>query len=147
MLDPQTSLNLNQVQVIVQGMYAIAKCDEVHQTELVLLREFYENCRQDSQGLSDFDDLIHQDLDSQRAVHILDNEELRITFLRSCIFLAYADGSYSDKERQCVAQFAKDLQVDAETLAILEQQVGDTLMQNIARIQNVEALKEVAAEL
>jgi DnaJ-domain-containing protein 1 len=78
---------------------------------------------------------------------VLDSVELKGVFLHSCVLLAYADGKYSATERAKVAEFAKALGMAADQLASIEEAVSDHLMQQIARIENIDALGEVAREL
>ncbi|MDX2052191.1 MAG: hypothetical protein SFV15_07365 [Polyangiaceae bacterium] len=140
------NLGLDHVQVIVRGMHAVAKADGVHQVELVLLREFYEGCRQEVAGLSGFEDLIAGEFDLTHAKEVLNTPELKDTFLRSCVFLGYADGLYSAQERALVKRFATELGVVKE-LEEIEEQVGGELVQRVARIKNVDGLKAVVASL
>jgi tellurite resistance protein len=140
-------LGLNHVQVIIRGMYAVAKSDDVHQTELVLIRQFYEACREDVSGLADFEDVIARDFDKDEAAEILSTPELRRTFLKSCYLLAFADGEFSEKEGAVLAKLADDLGVDEAMQAAVREEVQDYLLRQISRIQNVDALMEVAKEL
>ncbi len=140
-------LGLDHVQAIVRGMHAVAKADGVHQVELVLLREFYENCRQEVAGLSGFEDLIGAEFDLAHAKDVLTTPDLKDMFIRSCVFLGYADGLYSQAERALVARFATGLGLAEGALQEIEQQVGGELVQSVARIKNVDALKAVVSSL
>lgn len=142
-----TSLELNDVQVIIRGMYAVAKSDGVHESELVLMREFYDTCRRDVGGLADFDDIISQDFDAGEARDILNTDELKNIFLTSCWFLAFADGKVTDKEKSTIAGFGQKLEVNAERLNIIYEQVKDHLLAHISNIQNIDALGEVMKEM
>src|SRR5262245_48411358 len=99
-------LTLNQVQVIVRGMYAVAKSDGMHSSEMVMMKEFYDTCRAQVKGLADFQDVVSQDFDPKTAKEILSTRELRNTFMTSCLFLAFADGDYTEPERTIIADFA-----------------------------------------
>lgn len=143
----QVNLGLDHVQVIVRGMHAVAKADGLHPAELVLLREFYEGCRQEVAGLSGFDDLISVEFDLAQAKEVLNSAELQAMLLKSCVFLAYADGRYSDGERATVARFAQGLAVAPGVLEEIESQVGGELVQSVARVKNVDALKSVVKSL
>jgi DnaJ-domain-containing protein 1 len=143
----KVALGLNHVQVITRGMYAVAQCDGVHQTELVLLKEFYEGCRREVDGLSSFEEVIRIEFDAANSKEILDTPVLREVFLKSCLLLAYADGVFSDSERERVKGFAKALDVDDALRENLEEQVRDHLLQQVAHIRNLEVLQEVAREL
>jgi len=140
-------LGLNHLQVIIRGMYAVAKADDVHQAELVMLREFYAACRSEGSGLADFDDVIAQDFDKDEALEILDTPELRRALLTSCVLLAFADGEFSEKEGAVIDRIAADMGVGGEALAAAREEVQDYLLRQISKIQNVDALLEVAGEL
>jgi len=140
-------LGLNHVQIMVRGMFAVAQCDGVHATELVLLREFYSGCQQAAGGLADFDDLVRVPFDAETACDVLESAEHRQVFLRSCLLLAFADGGYSSGERAKITEFAGALEVDSAILAELEDQVRDHLLRQVASIQNIDALRAVANEM
>lgn len=140
-------LELNQVQVIVRGMYAVAKSDGVHSSEMVMIKEFYDSCRAQVQGLTEFKELVSQDFDAQEAKDILDTAELRNTFMTSCLFLAFADGYYSEPERTIIADFAAALDISHEQLSTLEDLVKDYLIMQISGISNIDALREIAASM
>lgn len=140
------TLGINHVQVFVQGMSTVSRCDGVHPAEMTMLRGFYEGCQQDAQALTRFDDLVRNELSLEHARQVLDTPALRVEFLRSCVFLGYADGSYSKAERGKVLEFATALNIDTPTLAEIEAEVADVLMQQMAPLQNIDAVREVARE-
>ena len=140
------TLGINHIQVIVRGMYDIAKSDGLHDAELVMLRGFYEDCRRESEALTEFDDLLKIPFDLKEARLILDTDMRKAAFLQSCVMLAYADGNYSAEERTKVREFAAALGVSAPALATIESAVADNLMQQLTKVKNMDALREVAAE-
>lgn len=140
-------LGLPHIQFIVQALYELAETDGIHATEKVMLRGFYDQCRDDAKGLTSFEELIRCDFDAGRAAELFATEELKACFLQSCVLLAYADGRYSSGERAKVRSYADMLEVSADNLAQLEEAVSDHLLQQIAVIENVEAVQRVAAEL
>jgi hypothetical protein len=140
-------LGLNHVQVIVQGMMGVARCDGVHQTEQVLVKQFYEACRTDAGGLADFEDLARTPFNAESARDVLDSDALRQVFLKSCVLLAHADGKYTEAERKQVSQYASLLKVEPTALQTIEEEVSGILLRQISRIQNLDALRSVASEL
>jgi uncharacterized membrane protein YebE (DUF533 family) len=140
-------LGLNHVQVIVRGMYAVAKSDGVHETELVMMQGFYESCRSDDDGLTSFKELIEVPLDLAEAKEALDTDALRQAFLKSCLFLAFADGVYSDGEKKAVRQLAAGVGLSESDVSSLESVVKGELLRQVSRVQNMESLKEVATSL
>lgn len=141
------ALELHHVQFIVRALYDLAETDGVHDAERVMLRGFYDQCQEDAHALTSFDELISADFDAARAAELFDSEELKATFLQSCVFLAYADGHYSAGERAKVRAYADSLRVPPQHLATIEDAVGDHLLQQISRIENTEALQKVAADI
>ena len=146
-LPQEASLGLNQIQVIVKAMVALSKCDGVHDAERVMIRGFYENCQRDAAAIADYEQLVAQPFDAAEAREILDSEFLRHTVLRSCLLLAHADGEYSAGEQRFIAKLAADLGVNEVALDELEEGVKEHLLQQIARVGNVDALRSVAGEL
>lgn len=140
-------LKLNHIQVMVRGMYAVAQCEGVHPTELILLKEFYEGCRAQVQGLASFEEVVEGPIEADTMRDILDSPALREMFLKSCLLLAFADGVFSECERNKLRGFAEALFVDDERRAQLEDEVRDHLLKQIAHLQNVEALRDVVGTL
>src|SRR4029079_12363126 len=100
-------LELKHVRVIVQGMVKVANSDGAHERELVLIRQFYESCRADEQGLAEFSDLVKAPLDIDVARDVLATPDLKATFLASCYLVAYADGELSKQESEALAQLVQ----------------------------------------
>ncbi len=142
-----TTLEINDVQVIIRGLYAVAKSDGIHDSELVMMREFYDTCRADVGGLAEFDDIISQPFDAAEAKEILGTDELKNIFLTSCWFLAFADGQVTDLEKSTIAEFGRALEMSDEQLTTIHEQVKDFLLAHISNIHNIDALKEVMSEM
>lgn len=142
-----TKLGINHVQVIVRGMYELASCDGLHESEKVLMLAFYEECRRETGALTSFAEVVARPFDADEARTVLDTEELRVAFLHSCLLLAHADGSYSAAERAKIESYAAVLGMAGTPLALLTQAAGDALMQSVSRISNTDALQQVAASL
>jgi tellurite resistance protein len=147
MILSEAPLDLHHVQAIVRAMHEVALSDGMHEAERVMLRGFYDACQEDARALASFDELIATPFDAAGAKEIFDSRERRAALLQSCILLAYADGKYSEGERRKVLAFAAAVGVSEAELLALEGGVADHLMQQISRIDNLEALKQVAAEL
>jgi tellurite resistance protein len=146
-LFPDTPLDLHHIQAMVRAMHELALTDGMHDAERVMLRGFYDSCQQETQALTSFDQLIAGPFDVASARDIFDTPERRAALLQSCVFLAYADGNYSAGERAKVKAIADAVGADALELATCEGLVSDHLLQQISRIGNVDALKQVASEL
>jgi hypothetical protein len=146
-LFPTDELDLHHVQAMVRAMHELALTDGMHDAERVMLRGFYDSCQQDTGALTSFDELIGSGFDTATAADLFDTPERRAALLQSCVFLAYADGNYSSGERAKVKAFADAVGASAEDLTRCEGLVADHLLQHISRIDNLEALQQVAAEL
>ena len=146
-LIPDAPLDLHHIQAMVRAMHELAKTDGIHDAERVMLRGFYDSCQQETSALTSFDELISTPFDAAAAKDIFDTPERRAALLQSCVFLAYADGSYSAGERAKVKSYADAIGASAQELAKCEALVSDHLMQQVSRISNMDALKQVAIEL
>lgn len=141
------SIELHHLQTIVRAMYAVAQTDGVHDAEKVMLRGFYEACQEESSALATYDNLIATPFDANRDVAAFDTPERKGTLLHSCILLAHADGHYSGGERAKITEIAKAMSVTSDELTAIEDGIADHLLQQISRISNTDALREVAAEI
>src|SRR3978361_665397 len=140
---PNVKLGLNHVQVLVRGMYAVARCDGLHATELVLLREFYESCRAEVDGLASFDEVISVPLDEDSARDVLDSTELRELFLSCGLLLALCDEVLSPSERTQLVHLATLLDVTPERRENLEEEARSYLLRRVAHVHNLDALQRV----
>ncbi len=141
------NLNIAHIQIIVRGMYAVAQADEVHTTELVMIKDFYQQCAADAEALASFEDLIQTPFDPAQANLVLNNDEVKQIFLTSCLFLAYADGDYSAAEREKIRELGDAIKISDEQITEIEDTVVDQLMAQFAHIDNIEELKQVAKTL
>ena len=145
--DTQNALTLHQVQVLVRAMHRVAHSDGAHERELVLLKEFYEASRAAVAGLTDYAELTRMPFDPAMAREVIDTPELQLLLLRSCYFLAYADGQLSPQEKAVIAALVSEIGIDAKLAAEARELTKDSLLQQISRLQNVPALKKVASGL
>lgn len=143
-LSPQ-KLEIHHVQALVRAMHELALADGIHDSERVMLRGFYDSCQADVGALTTFDEIIRVPLDPSTLADTFNTDELKATFLQSLVFLGFADGHYTAGERAKLKAHAATLGVDDAKLTAIEDSVQDHLMQQISRIQNTDALREVAA--
>ncbi len=142
-----TDLNIAHVQAIVRGMYAVAQAEGVHHTELVMMRDFYEQCARDTDAIATFEDVLSTPFESEAASGVLNTDALRQTFIASCVFLGYADGTYSKGERDKVRELGAAIGIPSGQIDEIEDLVADQLMAQFAHIDNLEALQAVAGEI
>ncbi|HBK55250.1 MAG TPA: hypothetical protein DDZ76_03045 [Xanthomonadales bacterium] len=148
MLDLATAqLGLNHIQCIVRALHDLANTDGLHATEEAMIQGFYALCRDDAHAPISYDELVREPFDPAQAAEVFDAPASKAALLHSCLLLAYADGVCSAAERARIATLARALGVSDADLAVLEEQVRDHLIQQIAHIENVDALRDVAREL
>lgn len=140
-------LDIHHIQVIVQALYDLAKTDGVHEAEKVMMQGFYQSCQAESQALTSYEQLITADFNPKVALAYFETEEQKAALINTCVLLAYADGHYSEGEKKRIKEFAQALNISTAQLVQLEETVADQLLQKVSRIQNLEALKEVAKEM
>ena len=142
-----TNLDINHIQAIVQALYHLAETDGVHESEKIMMEGFYLSCQTEGRALASYDDLVSQPFNAREQFRIFTSDEQKGALLHSCILLGYADGHYSVGERNKVAEYAQLLGLDEAILKGLEESVSDQLLQQISRINNMEALQQVSGEL
>ncbi len=148
MLDiAEAQLELRHIQFIVRALHDLARTDGLHEAERAMLKNFYEQCRDETHALASYDDLVGVPFDPTDAAELFHDDGAKVAFLHSCLLLAYADGACSSGERAKIAAFATALDVPEADLVALEEAVRDHLMQQISQIENLDALQEVAREL
>jgi uncharacterized membrane protein YebE (DUF533 family) len=128
-------------------MYRVAHSDGAHERELVLLKEFYEACRAEVSGLTEYAELTRMPFDPVMAKEVIDTPQLQLLLLRSCYFLAYADGMLSNEEKQAIAKIIAEAGIDLKIAVQARELTKDALLQQISRSANVPALQRVAADL
>jgi tellurite resistance protein len=140
-------LELKHVRVIVQSMLRIANSDGQHRRELMLIREFYEACRAEVSGLFDFELLVRTPFEPSEAQAALATPDLKLTCLVSALLVAYADGHVSTAEGKALALLMEDIGATPELLEEARDLVKDQLLLQLARSDNIEALREIASKL
>lgn len=144
----EVNLNYEHINFIIKGMYHLAKNDGLSKAEKYLIEEFYGICKDEISESKSIDDIIKENFDFDASKEILNTDELKKLFMKSCILLAYSDGNYSsEKEGTLIKEYALKLNIDDEELKKLHQEVKDFLMSQFTNIANVEALKEVENKL
>jgi hypothetical protein len=140
-------LELKHVLAIVQSMLRIADSDGQHARELLLIREFYEACRADVSDLLDFELVLRAPFVATEAKRALSTADLKLTCLVSALLVAYADGHVSTEESTELIALTTDIGATPELLEEARELVKDRLLLQLARSDNIEALREIAAKL
>jgi hypothetical protein len=115
-----TDVNGDQGHVIAAAMREVAEVDGMHPAEAQLINQFVG-------GLPP--------LEGNVDISLLDTEELRLTYVKSMVLVAYADGVLTDLERDLVAKKSAEVGVNAEQLSSLYIQVARGLLGPFAGIQ------------
>lgn len=140
------SLNLQQAQLLVTGLHEVARVDGVTPAEDVMIRQFYEACRSETDALADYDNLSRAVFDPEATAAAFNTPESRALFISTCVFLGYADGHFTAPERIRLGEIAVALGVSAAEYAAIAETVHDQLIGQFAHVQNVEALQAVSQE-
>lgn len=141
---PEMHLSHNAAEAIARGLFAVARCDGLHEREAGLIASFWI----DAGGGGPLSDL-------ERAAPIkpvelatsLHSDEERQLFIKTAILLTWADGKVSDAEKKAVREFARALSVDDATLEKLDASVKEFLLGHLTHVQNSEAVSNVAKKM
>jgi tellurite resistance protein len=141
---PEVNLSRAAAEAIARGLYAIARCDGIHEREAGLIASFWI----DAGGGGPLSDLERAEsikpADVAAALH---SDAERQLFIKTAILLTWADGSVSAAEKKAVHDFAKALGVDDTMLETLDASVKDFLLGQLVHVQNSEAVSSVAKKL
>jgi tellurite resistance protein len=141
---PEMNLNHGAAEAIARGLYAVAKCDGIHEREAGLIASFWI----DAGGGGSLSDLERgAEIKPAELAAALHTEPERLLFLKTAILLTWADGKVSDAEKESVSSFAKALGVNAAGVEKLEAGVKDYLLHQLAHLSNTEATRAVAKKL
>src|SRR4051812_42531574 len=141
---PEVELSRDASEAIARGLYAVAKCDGLHEREAGLIASFWI----DAGGSGSLSDLERgAAITPAELAAALHTEPERLMFVKTALLLAWADGSVSAAERKSVGEFARALSVDQASVEKLEASVKDFLLQQLAHLANTDATTAVAKKL
>lgn len=144
---PEVAVTENEAELIAHGLLAVARADgDLHQRELALVSSFYGEVVGGS-GTSIASLANEPDIAPEVLAAGLGREPVAMLFVKTCILLAYADGSYSPKEKAKLEAYAHALEITDAALAELEQSVKEYLLGHLSGLKNREAALAVAKEL
>ena len=132
---------------IARGLFTLSRVDGHEEREGILIRSLwmdavgYEN-ETDLQVVEKLSDISTKDL-----AQALGSDVLRRVFLKTALLLAWADGNYSDKEKNWIVEAAKAMGIGEKDLAREDELVRTFLLSQLSNLQNVDAAKEVAKKL
>src|SRR5262249_45498641 len=118
----------------------------IHEREAGLIAAFWMDA---GAGHGSLSDLERQEspitTDELRAS--LPTAQLRLLFMKTAILLTYADGKVTSEERKILAEYAGALEIAADTMQTLENDVKEYLLEQLARLNNTDATVQVARKL
>ena len=139
-------LTFPEVQTMVRGLLHLAQSDGIHPREEALIREFYDACR--TPGGPAYEATIRTPFSFSDALSDLSSKETRRLFIKTCWFLAFADGKSTGPERTQIAEWAKGFGLSETECNEIGEDVKESLMAELApHIKNVEALAAIRAQL
>jgi tellurite resistance protein len=143
---PELDVSALQAEAIARGLYAVAQVDGVHERELALISDVYwaasEGGRASATSIEGAGPLEAKDV-----AQLLLGSQHRELFVKTAFLLAWCDGQVTAAERAKIAEYAKALEVSAETQTKLEAQVKDFLLRPLAGLSNSEGVSAVAKKL
>lgn len=136
-----------QAALIARGLYSLANVDGRVEREGMLIQSLW----MDATATTDVTSLKELErmpnIDPKEIASGLATPELRRLFMKTAILLAYADSSYSAKEREWVKKTGTALGFDEKELARFDDLVRNFLMSQLAHVHNTEATVQVAKKL
>jgi tellurite resistance protein len=141
---PEVHLSHGAAEAIARGLYAVARCDGIHEREAGLIAGFWI----DAGGGGPLSDLERApSIKPAELATSLHSDAERQLFLKTAVLLTWADGKVSDAEKKAVHDFAKALSVDDKMLEKLDAEVKDFLLSHLTHVQNSEAVSDVAKKM
>ena len=146
---PEIPINEEQAQAIARGLFTVAAVDGVHEREATLIADFYGAATgAEVPPVTSLAELGRRGpLSPADLAEALPGDELRQLFVKAAFLLAYVDGKVTAAERLKIIAYADALSVPASRQAALEASVRDQLLEPLARLQNTQAVNQVAKKL
>lgn len=146
-LNATVELDLSQKALVTRVMLEIAQVDVGHVAEeIALIRSFYEADTELAQ--IPFDSLLVAS--SQAAPLAADSfpePDQRDLVISSCLMVAYADGQFSQAERDAALAIASRIGMPSERFEALDGIIQDHLLSQLANLPDAESVAKVGEEL
>jgi uncharacterized tellurite resistance protein B-like protein len=139
------NLTFEHVKTLTAGMFAVARADGVHDREMAMIREFYEGASR--AGDPRLEDIVKGGFDVKAAKRLFDTPDRARLFVKSLMLLAFADGTYARAEDELIKTYARELGLTDKDVDQLHESTKEYLLSALSHVQNVEALRKVAAKL
>jgi uncharacterized membrane protein YebE (DUF533 family) len=146
---PEIPVSPLQGEAIARGLYGVAQSDGVHERELALISDIYQQAVAEEGTPGATAASLDRDgaVDPAALAAILPPGAHRALFIKAAWLLAWADGAVSAAERAKIAEYGKALGVEPDVQSRLESEVKDFLLRPLAGLANVEAVAAVAKKL
>jgi tellurite resistance protein len=144
--EPQSpAFSKAQLVALVESMLSTARVDGVHPKEEALIRAFYEEQR--LSGMPTFEKLAAADKGAKPLTGVGSDTGFAEQLVLMCLMAGYADGKFSEAERNHVLHLATQLGVSPARMGELHLQVKDSLIASLARLPDAESVAALAKTL
>ena len=145
-LHEEIEISQSEAEAIARGLFAVARADgTLHEREAGLIAQFYAEVADSPSQLGALE--RSPKIEAAALAAALPGKGARHLFLKTALLLAYVDNAYAPGEARMIADYASALGVAKAELAVLETQAKEFLMAQLAHLQNVDAVVEVAKKL
>jgi tellurite resistance protein len=142
---PEIEITQAAAEAIARGLYAVAKCDGLHEREEALVASFWGEVGGTAGALGEL--ARGPAVTAAELTAALPTPELRRLFLKTAILLAWADGKVSDSERKVLAEFSGGLGIATAEFLQVEAAVKEYLLAHLAPISNTPAVVDIAKKM
>jgi hypothetical protein len=142
---PATSLDTAEAEAIARGLYAVSRCDGVHERESALIASFWADSGGGAVALAELE--RQPNITGEQLANLLYGPDKRQLFLKTAILLAWADGNASEREMSLIGDFAKALGFGQEAMKTLSSEVKEYLLSHLTHLQNSASAATVAKKL
>ena len=122
LFSPDLVISVDDADAIVAALRDVARSDGEHEEELHMIAGFVELLDAD---LGEDKPTELESMTPAKLAHRVLDPTLRTVAVQACILLAWADGAFSDKERECIRGYADALGVEPERYDKLEKTITD----------------------
>lgn len=133
----------------VKGLVAVAKVDGIQPGERDYIEAFFQEETNHIQnpGSLDFDTIASTDFNIEEAKPLLNTDDVKRFFLKSCVMLACID-YFSDDERKLINDYSYALNVTQENLEEIILEVQNEIMAQFKDIKiYTDSLQEIAERI
>ena len=145
-LMPEIDIRQDQAEAIAHGLFAVARADgQVHEREAALIREFFASAAGGAANLGALERAPK--IEPATLAQQLPTPELRRLFVATALLLAWTDSQLAPGEGKLIDEYATAFGIGQAELSVMQTQVKEYLLSQLAHVQNVQAAVAVAKEL